>query len=363
MQEKLLWVALVLAATILVGCSKETAPVVPQVQVPRTGSPQSAVTPPAAQGSLHDQAMALLREGKPLEAAQRLKELTAKEPTADNWNDLSYAYLLNEQYREAKAAADEALKLNAKHPGALYNAGMAALYGESSDALHLLLSSAELQPDRFEPKLGLAMAYAKGRNVAMAFFYLHEAERLAPGNAEVAAQRQSIEALFVADVEQLPSTCKAQLKEPDYSLCLAPSSPAQSASAAYDLILMPAKAGQKGYRVSIGSMYSADTVMERVTLPGGVTGVWFRQLDAVVDMYQWHLVAVRDEKLFPVVFTGDRGGSSVVRAFSQPPAIAGDLVRASAFNASRNGLIHSAWKLSADLATAALVSREAGGFK
>ncbi len=306
--------------------------------------------------------MEFLRAGKPLEAAPLLKEIATAEPTADTYNDLSYAYLLGKEYKLAAEAGKQALKLNNQHAGTLYNVGMAMLeLGEPSQAEGYLSHSSTLQPDRYEPYVGLVRANQALQNGPLASHYLREAERLGAVAQELAQHRSAVAALFDFDVKDVPAdlapSC-AQLREA--ALCLWQ----DGKGGPYDLYYLPTEKGAKAQRIRLGPIFQAEGIIDRAQLPGGVQGYWVRQPDIVADMYAWRLFALKEGRLQPVIAaTGTYPATELFRGFGEPPAIRGDTIGSSGFNASRNGLLHWQWKLSADLTTATLISQTKGDFK
>lgn len=345
-------VTLLLLPLLLTACSKPTDPAWPPIAMPET-PPAVQPAEPARPGP-REQAMVLLAQGKPAEAASLLRELAAAEPTADRYSDLSHAYLMAKEYKLALEAGHAALRLDDKHARADYNVGLAYLeMGEIFDAPRNLLAAAKAEPGWFEPHLALARAYAAQRRGALAAYHLKEAERLASGNPQVQAHAPAVAALWERGPQQVPKgACHASKLELAYTICLAP-----AGEDYFDLYLLPASLNLPPERISLGRIERPDTTIQQVTLPGGVQGYWVLSDSYVYQIYQWRLFAVKEGRLQPVVALGGiEPIADYFRSSLGPPSIEGDTLKSTTVDPSRTGRVHSTWQLAPDLTSATLTS-------
>ena len=246
-------------------------------------------------------------------AIARWKELTAKEPSADNWNDLSYAQLLAGQYTDAAASAYTALKLNPNHAGAQYNVGMALLERpDLTTAAVWLDRSARAQPDRFEPLIGLARAALAEGEAGLAGHYLSKARQIAGGEAEAAKWQPALDKLTAPG--PAPASCAAQLTDGPVSLCVTDSAQRR------ELYLL---AGQgPAQRTTLGHAWQL-IALEKGSLPDGRVAYWVKSQSAVVDVYVWQAFVVSDGKLRQLLFQGGSdiqmlGTDEFVKSYAMP---------------------------------------------
>ncbi len=257
------------------------------------------------------------------EAIGYWREVLAVEPSAANWNDLAYTYLLAEEWQEAFTAADHALKLEAEHPGALYNRGMARIeLADLAAAIADLRQSSLLQPERYEPHLGLARAYRAQGSFALASHTIAQASRLAGGAGDVEAERARVAALRSTNAA-LPTPCSPIHTSDTLTLCLGPGKPVtlyvqQEGGTVHSLALGPS-----------GPLPDKQAVM--VDLGDNLTGFFLQGDEAgayVSGSRWWYLVVLGPEGLEQVLFTGNVEPfippvSDALRS-SAPPKVQGD---------------------------------------
>lgn len=335
----------------LVGCSSSPAPKNAPVTVPTVAEEPSHKEQAQAADSLREQAMAKIAEGKPKEAASLLRQLINMEGGHyQNLNDLSYAYLLAGNWIQAREEAEKAIQQVYEFPAAHYNSGMASLeLGELGRAEGRLMTSVRLNPNRYEPHVGLARVYLGQRNDTLADYHIKKARALAPGEPEVAQRTAELAALRQQAPKAPPASCAARLVDGPVTLCL------QKAGADLTLYALDATGQVTGSHLA----YRGDR-LEKAAVPGEKAGYWLRSNGGVIDETDNSLWILREGRPTPVIFAGDRiDGPMVIRAFEAAPVIRGDLIEEVRFYpAGRTEVIYSTWKISADLTEATLVKSE-----
>ncbi len=247
------------------------------------------------------------------------REEAVKEPTADYWNDLSYAQLLAGKYEDALSLAKRALELDKNHAGAQYNAGMAALEigTDLTAAARWLDQSARAQPDRYQPLIGLARLAVAGGRADVAGEYLKLARQL-PGGEVVAAKLEP-QADQAPALVPAPTACDKQLTDGPNTLCLA------KGEKGYELFLLQGQ-GMAQHR-AIGQAPQVVS-FEKGALPDGTTAYWL-QIDGAVDLVDtFYGFVVRDGSLRQIIF---KGGTDVDMSYlttwvksSAAPRVLGD---------------------------------------
>lgn len=303
------------AALFVAGCTKPPAPVsAPAVPVPAV-APASEAAPAS---DLRKQALALMAKSDLPGAIARWQELTAKEPSADNWNDLSYAQLLAGQYKDAIASAQQALKLDPQHAAAQYNLGMAYLEsGDPKSAEYHLDKSAKAQPDRFEPLIGLARSALAQNDAVRANRYLIMAQQLPGAAAEVARLQPAVEKVLPPSEA---ADCAAQLHDGPVNLCL------KTTTNQAALYLLADSGPAQRIVVDMANFPE----LQKGALPDGNVVYWLKTHTAVVDVYAWQAFVVRDGKLQQLLF---RGGTDLlmsdpsrfVKSYAMPRVVGSEL--------------------------------------
>lgn len=282
-----------LLVILALGCSRPTAP---PVSAPVVSEQPAAVAPRAQQpeqpqaGSVADQQATIARWSV---AVQR-------DPTADNWNELSYAYIQAGQWEAAAEAGRQALTLQSKHPYALYNTGLALLEaGSLRSAALYLREMAELQPDRPEPEIALARAHQGLGQYRLAHFHAGRGVTLSGGSAEAKKVAQAVEAMLLgAPPDGYASQCVQRLTHGKLFLCLV-----QEADERFTLLVAPD--GRPVQRIPVGNSGAGPLTATR--LPDGQTGFWLQgpYIGAMVaGTVEWRLFAWDGERMSQILFTG-----------------------------------------------------------
>lgn len=328
--------ALLTLALTVAACARQTPAPPPAEAPPKGEAPQAPAPPPAKPKAPREEALARMAAGDLEGAVPLWREAVAQSPTADNWNDLSYTYLLLGRWKDAVGAAEEALKLQPKHPGALYNAGVARLeLHQPAWALGTLEESAVLQPDRYEPYLAMARAHAMLGNYALARYHLTQAERLKAKPAEVEPVRAQVARLAESGVAA-PAKCTVMHDAYPLVLCFV----GKDRSSITDLYA--GKLGGKLTRISLGKITVTGRIVQ-VALPGGMTGFLVEGDETgayVSGSREWRLFAVSATEVHQVVFTGNRDHflatfSDYIRSIRQPEVKGDELTASYGNDASR----------------------------
>lgn len=120
------------------------------------GSPNAALEPPVAPraAEVYQTGMELIREGDLVKARDVLAAAFGLDPTfADAANEMGYTYILREQWAEAIAPLEEALKVDPHHGGARFNLALALTrLGRHKEAREHAIHAVLLQPGREEPR-------------------------------------------------------------------------------------------------------------------------------------------------------------------------------------------------------------------
>lgn len=299
--------ALLLLGAVGVGCARQSPTPPPPAQTPPAQSPPVQTPPaePPSQGeapqlSPRERALERMAAGDYKGAVPLWKEAIAQEATAGNWNDLSYTYLLLHQWEEALAAAQTALKLQEKHRGALYNAGVAHVeLKQYEQALYHLYASAALQPERHEPHLALARAHAERSSYALAAHHIGQAERLGARPEALKPLAEQTAQLKETGLTA-PATCTVKHEAPPYTLCFTGKGPAITE-------LYAGETGRPQTRISLGRITVEDRI-HTIALPGGATGFLVPGAPSgahVSGALEFRLFALSPTGVYQVVFTGN----------------------------------------------------------
>jgi hypothetical protein len=273
----------------------------------------------------------------------RWKETVARQPTADNWNELSFAYIKAGNWQAAVEAGNEALNLKRDHPYALYNTGLALVRSDKAmAALSHLKRTAGLQPDRHEPVMVLAQAYQQLGHHRLATYYAQQAVTLAKGDQEALQTERSVaEMLTPKPPIELATVCVRRLSDGPFSLCLyeepGPEQTVDRVGSAYPgrrYTLWYGTGGNLTNSIPVG--YTQPGEIVAVTLPGGVKGYWLPggPVGALVaGTMEWRLFARVGAELRQILFLGgDRSEGGDVSDFMRArsvPEVNGDEIRAS----------------------------------
>lgn len=224
--------------------------------------PATMVIPP--RDPAVDQAEAMLGRGETKAAIELLTKASASKPTADTWNLLSYGHLLSGDWAAASEAGQKALKLDADHPYAMYNTGMAQIeLKQYVTAIQYLLGAAEMQPERAEPYLGLARAYQESGHYALAMDALADALRLAPGDAGAKKLQAAVDGMVKRTSPADLTAAKVKLEDGAYSIYLFPGAQAY--------VYLKGPDGFVG--LPVGKVGAENwTQFRRLELPGGAVG-------------------------------------------------------------------------------------------
>lgn len=309
------------------------------------------------------------------------RQVVAVEPSTENWNDLSYAYLQTQQWEQARQAAEKALdagyrdKVSEKALAPIhYNLGMAELALHDDRAVFSLDLAAGWEPDRFEPLLALGRAYATSGRYTLARYALQQAQHLATDNQEIQQRLLDTQNLIDADVKHIPpdllDTCAAKLVDTQVTLCVYPTgekAKPTDATQRFDLYALPARGG-KVARMSLGPLipggyFSSNSSIDKVALPGNRTGYWLFSTDrgaGIAHATEMRLFLYTGTDLHQVLFTGNSDqfvttASDFIRG--QLPTVQGDLIRTShPDDANGTRIITITWRLDAAAEVAAQTS-------
>ena len=330
---------LLIVMLIAAGCARNTGrgvsvPPAKSIGQTQQQQPVGQQQPVAPAGTLAD----------PVETEiAKWKETVARQPTADNWNELSFAYMKAGRWDAAAEAGNEALALNPDHPYALYNTGLALVRSNKAmAALPHLKQTADMQPDRHEPVMALAEAYQQLGHHLLATYYARQAVTLGRGDPEARQTEQSVaEMLEARPPADLATACAKRFTDGAFSLCLyqepGPEQPVSRGGSAYpgrQYTLWYGSDGRLSRSIPLGYTQSGEVVA--TTLRGGVKGYWLSggPVGALVaNTEEWRLFVREGDRLRQILFIGgDRheGGrvSDVMRAPSVP-TVNGDEIRAS----------------------------------
>lgn len=352
-----------LAATT-VGCAKSQAPAQPSASTLLPASTHAS----ANAGYSAEQANRFVAQGDYDTAIAAWKAITEKEPTADHYNELSYAYLQAMRWQEALAAAEAALKLAPGHKYATYNAGMAALeLGDLCKAMRLA-DSVRQQPDRYEPHMGLARVFQLQGDYPAALRQAQKAVELSPDAPDAPATLSAIESMRTGPVPgDLATVGLVRYRNDNMTLYMYPEKPVKTCDSdrtSYTLYSVH-KQG-KTLRLPVGTI-PRDSQFEWVALPGGVNGFVLRggPIGATVSRSSAYSLWVDNgQEIFQVRFVNkppDQGGDTwleqegpVMRA-GGVPSMLGDLITGH-YMSDANGYndVYATWRLAPDLRVATL---------
>lgn len=324
-----------------------------------TVQPKKRITTPA---EYRQQAKDHMDAGDYAGAVAKLEALMAIEAAPDDFSSLSFAYLQLKRWTQAIDAGQRALKLNPKHPQALYNVGMAYLEsGSPCQATGPLRESATLQPARHEPRVALARAYRALHEYALAAQYAVLSSGAADAQAVVTAVEGMRQGPPPAD---LAASARAVLKDGALTLYLYPE-PVKNGCNQSTFTLYAVTADGRSSRLPLGALAgSGGFALTRADLPGGVTGYWLKA-PAALAVYlspasDWRLVTYRGDRLDQVVLVGPDGTPAAASLESQEqPALAGNQItsaRASTESGATDWV--TVVQLAADLRTAMVLRHD-----
>ncbi len=350
------------AALVTVACTKSQSM---DQRAGQNGTQPTATAAANTTGDLKEEANRLLSRGEPVQAIIVWKAIVAKEPTADNYNELSYAYLSAKQWQEALTAGDLALKLQADHNYATYNTGMAALkLGDLCIARQRLEVSIEQQPDRYEPRIGLARVYQGLRDYPAALREAQKAVQLSDNAREAEAALAQVESMRAnASPADLSTSGTIVYEDGSVTVYLYPEKPFRGC----DGLWVPQtlfSVHKQGKTLSLPGVSKPS----RVALPGGANGFFFRGKGigaGVSGSYEYSLWVDDGHNLFPVEFKNKpNGGGERWLELTGPvmrsrgvPVVEGHLITGQ-YKDDAIGYYNefSTWRLSSDLTTATLES-------
>lgn len=356
--------ATITLAIVLTGCTRASqAPSPAEVTPPAAAkeTPSPAETPPLPKpDDLRREALALMEAGDYPGAAAKWKLVVEREPSADNWNELSFAYLQARQWSAAAEAGKEALKIERDHPFALYNTGIAVLEGGSPcKAESYLAQSAYLQPDRYEPLVGLARSYIAQRNYALALDAATRAAALGGQRAEVTAVVATAKALRTPPPPPDLATASTVIqKEADFTLYLYREAPGCDN---YNTTLYAVRNDGTVHSLQVGpvGLDKSKATIQGLQLPGRVRGYWLVDyedtLAYVSHAKAWHLFTYDGSQFAEVVFEGEWPEPSNFVPSMGAPTVNGQEVEAVSFDGASGTRLHAyVWTLAPDLRTAKL---------
>ncbi len=349
------------AALATAACTKSKPTEVPAQPPAVPSTEQSKVDPKA-------QANGFLSRGDYEKAIAAWKAIVEKEPTADNYNELSYVYLMAKRWQEALAAGQAALKIEPNHKYATFNTGVAALEsGDLCRANQRLTSSVWQQPDRYEPHMELARVHERLGDYPKAREEAQKAVELSKKAPDAEAVLASVEAMRTAPAPaDVTSVGTIKYQDSSVTVYLYPEQPLEfcgQPTTPYTLYSVH-KQG-KTLRLPLGPI-AKDVRFGRVPLPGGANGFFLRvgEIGAyVAHSSAYSFFVDNGQELFQVVFhAGDKGRGyslsavgSVMRSGGEPD-IEGGLIKAHHMNdASGYYDVYATWQLSPGLQTATLL--------
>lgn len=356
----------------MTACSKPVSS--PPAQVVETTAPPAGVQAPApapsqtAPANREQQARDALSRGDFAQAIDSWKAISEQEPTADHFNELSYAYIAAGRWQEALEAGKKALKLQPGHIYATYNTALAALELDDMCQAMYMKDSVTQQPDRYEPHMGLARVYLRTGEYALALDEAQKAVALAGDSADARAVLASIEAKGKASPPaDLTTTGVVKHKGASLTLYAYPEKPYKSCyQTVSPYALFAVHAQGPVLRLQTGTV-GAKSEFIPVGLPGGAQGFFVPGGEVgahVANSRAFGLLVDNGREFYEVVFHNDPDST---RADHGVPAV-GTFMRSGGvptveghrivghYQSDANGYfdMYATWLLAPDLRTATL---------